>query len=84
MKLHLRGIRKILLDKGLFKISNRSTNPTFAHVALAYNSYTLHRYLQLIHLVADYSHICITKMLDIKKTDEQKEDQKTKGEDKTI
>ena len=80
MKLHLRGTRKILLDKGLFKISNRSTNPTFVYVALAYNSYTLHRYLQLIHLVADYSHISITKMLDVKKNrDEQKEDQKTKG-----
>ena len=64
--------KKILLDKGLFKISNRSTNPTFVYVALTYNSYTLHRYLQLIHLVADYSHICITKMLDIKKTEMNK------------
>ena len=67
MKLHLRRTRKILVDKGLFKISKRSTNPTFVHVVLVYNSYNLHKYLLLIDLIDDYSHTHIIKVLDMKK-----------------
>ena len=67
MKLHLRRARKILVDKSLFKISNRSTNPTYVQIALVYNSYTLHWCLLLIDVIDDYPHTHIIKVLDMKK-----------------